>query len=100
MKKNLHELEKSYSKLKRYYDYYDIKYKRIRDVKNLFDLSIDKDYYKPIRTINVFDNNNNNNYIEYESEGDKDKILSIKEYLRMIRPYLSDLINDHKIQGV
>ena len=33
-------------------------------------MSIDKDYYKPIRTINVFDNTNN--YIEYESERDKD----------------------------
>ena len=29
---------------KKYYDYDDIKYKGIRDVKNVFDLSIDKDY--------------------------------------------------------
>ena len=70
IEKNLLELEESLSKLKRYYDYDGIKYKGIRDVKNLFDMSIDKDYYKPIRTINVFDNTNN--YIEYESERDKD----------------------------
>ena len=38
----------------------------------------------------------NGNYIEYESKGDKDKNLSPKEYLDMIRPYLSDMINDHK----
>ena len=31
--------------------------------------------------------------------GDKDKNLSNKEYLDMIRPYLSVIINDHKNQG-
>ena len=36
------------------------------------------------------------NYIEYESQGDKHKNLSPKEYLDMIRPYLSDIINNHK----
>ena len=41
----------------------------------------------------------NGNYIEYESKGDKDKNLSPKEYLDMIRPYLSDMINDHKTQS-
>ena len=37
-----------------------------------------------------------NNYIQYESKGDKDKILAIRENLNMIRPYLVDMINDHK----
>ena len=37
--------------------------------------------------------------MEYESIGDKEKILSIKEYLNMIRLYLNDIINDHKNQG-
>ena len=37
--------------------------------------------------------------MEYESKGDKDKILSIKEYPDMMRPYLSDIINDHKTEG-
>ena len=41
----------------------------------------------------------NNNYIQYESIGDKDKNLSIKEYIDIIRPYLSDIINNHKTQG-
>ena len=29
----------------------------------------------------------------------ENKTLSIKEYLNMIRPYLKDIINDHKTQG-
>ena len=32
-------------------------------------------------------------------KGDKGKNLSIKKYLNMIRPYLSDIINDHKTQA-
>ena len=58
-------------------------------------MSIDEDYYKRIITKGAF----NNNYVEYESKEDKGKNLSIKKYLNMIRPYLSDLINDHKTQG-
>ena len=34
--------------------------------------------------------------MKYESKGDKDKNLSPKEYLDMIRPYLSDIINNQK----
>ena len=67
----------------------------MRDVKQLFDLSIDEDYYQPIITNCAF----NNNYIQYESKGNKNKILTISEYLDMIRPYLSDIINDHKTRG-
>ena len=35
-------------------------------------------------------------YIEHESNGDRNKTLSIKEYLNKIRPYLKDIINDLK----
>ena len=59
----------------------------------MFDLSFSEDYYKPIVLNNAF----NNNYIQYESKGNK--ILSIKEYLNMTRPYLVDMINDHKNQS-
>ena len=52
----------------------------------LFDLSINEDYYKPIRSKSAL-----NGYIEHESKGDKDKILSIRKYLEMIRPYLCDI---------
>ena len=65
----------------------------------MFDLLFDElwfDYYKQIvASLDAF----NSNYIEIESNKDKDKILPIEEYLNTIRPYLSDIINDHKTQG-
>ena len=57
-----------------------------------FNQSIDGSYYKPIRTKSAF----NANYIEYESKGNNDKNLSPEKYLDMIRPNLSNIINDHK----
>ena len=57
--------------LTKYYDYDDVEYKEIRNVENLFNQTTDEDFYKPIRTISVFDNKIN--YIEYESRGDKDQ---------------------------
>ena len=62
----------------------------------MFDLSIDEDYYKPIIVRGAF----NGNYMEYESEGDKGKHLSIKKFLNMINPYLSDIINNHKTRDL
>ena len=56
---------------------------------------IDEYFYKPIITEGAF----NNNYIQYESKRDKRKNLSIKKYLDIIKPYLSDIINYHKTQG-
>ena len=91
---NCIELKYNLSRLKKYYDYDDIECKGIRDIGNSFNLSIDEDYYKPIRTIRVFDNKIN--YIDIKVK-EKDKILSVK-YLDMIRPYLSDIINDHKTE--
>ena len=96
IERNLTELEENLSKTEKYYDYGDIEYKGIRHAKDLFDLSIDEDYYKSIITKGVF----NNNYIQYESKGDKGKNLSIRKYLSMIKPYLSDKINDHKTHGL
>ena len=95
IEKNHLGLEESLSKLEKHYDYDDIEYKGIRDVGNLCVLSIDEDYYKTIRTSIAF----NSNYFECESKGEKDKTLSMIEYLNMIRPYLGDIINDHKAQG-
>ena len=37
--------------------------------------------------------------MKYESIGDNGKTLSIEEYLRRVRPYLSNKINDLKTQG-
>ena len=62
----------------------------------MFDLSADEDYYKPIIARGAF----NSSYIQYESKDDKGKNLSIKEYLNIIKPYLSDIINNHKTCGL
>ena len=91
----MEETERNLFKTKKYYDYDDNEYKRIRNVKDLFDLSIEEDYYQPIINNGAF----NNNYVQYESTGNKDKILTISECLGMIRPYFSNIINDHKTQG-
>ena len=36
----------------------------------------------------------------YDSKRDKNKKILPEEYLNMIRPYLSDMIKDHKTQGI
>ena len=64
--------------------------KIIRDVRGLCES--DKDYYEPKKIKVAF----NDNYVEYESNGDKDKRLSIEEYLNMIRSYLRNIIDNHK----
>ena len=96
MKKNLTELEENLSKTKKYYEYDDSQYRGIGNVRDLFDLLINEDYYKPIIVKSAFDGN----YIQYESKGDKGKNLSIKRSLKMIKPYLSDFINNHKVHGL
>ena len=95
IEKNLTELEENLSKTKRYYDYNDSEYRGVRNVRDLFDLSIDEDYYEPIIVKSTFDSN----YIQYESREDKGKNISIKRYLKMIKPYLSNLINNHETHG-
>ena len=69
IEKNIFELEKNLTRLKKYYDYDDIESKRISDVKNLFNQSTDEGYYKPIRTINDF--GNKKNCIELKEIGTK-----------------------------
>ena len=59
----------------------------------MFKLPIDEDYYKPTLVKNGY----NNNYIQYESK--RDKILTVKEYLSLIEPYLANLINDYESKG-
>ena len=65
----------------------------LRNIKNLFEYEKEEEnYYKPVR-VNHF---RSNNHIEYKSNGDKNRILSVQEYLDKIRPYLKDIINDLK----
>ena len=58
-----------------------IKDKTICDIRNRFELERDN-YYKPVR-VGIF---YSNNYIEYESNCDRDKTLSNEEYLNKIKP--------------
>ena len=94
-KKYLNKLEETIYKLNKYYDYDDIEYRGIRDLRDPFDSSISEDYYRPIIVKGTF----NNNYIQYEIKGDNDKILTISEYLDKITAYLVDMINYHKNQS-
>ena len=74
IERNLTVLEENLSKTKKYYDYDDIEYRGIKNVRDLFDLSVDEDYYKPTMVRGGFDGS----YIQYESKGDKGKNLSIR----------------------
>ena len=56
---------------------------------------LNRDHYKPIRTDAGFDGRNDN-YTDYTSKADRYENLSPREYLNVIKPYLRNLINDHK----
>ena len=85
--KKLHDAKKS-----KYLDDDDVEYKGISDLELLFEEIDENDYYKPI-LVKSF---HKEGYKEYESRGDKNKSLSIEEYLNKIIPYLKELINNHK----
>ena len=55
-----------------------IKDKILRCIKNIFEHKKEEEnYYKPVRVNNFW----SNNYIEYESNSDRNKTLSVEEYL-------------------
>ena len=64
-----------------------IKDKIIRDIRTLFEQQ-EKDFYKPKRISNSW----NNKCIEYENNGDKNRNLSLDEYVNKIEPYLRNMI--------
>ena len=82
---------------KKYIYYYqdrdNLYYYGIRQIEKLFGKVDKEDYYKPIWVKSAFESN----YKIRESRKEKDKTLSVKEYLYMIIPYLRDMIKDHKI---
>ena len=65
-----------------YNDNVDLDYEGIRQIEKLLN-KINEDYYKPTKTRGAFDDN----YIEYESRGDKDKNLSLEDYLSIIMSF-------------
>ena len=92
-KRYLDELDKKMLKLDKYHDYDDYEYKGIKDTKNLFKLSIDKDHCRPTLVKSGY----NGNYVQYKSKGDK--VLTLNEYLALIEKYLRELINYYKNKG-
>ena len=66
-----------------------IKDKIINDIRNLFEHE-EEDYYKPIQ-IEIFWSDN---FIEYESNGDRNKTGAIEEDLFKIRLYVKGILND------
>ena len=80
-----------------------LKDKTIRDIWTLFETEEEKEERKKkhngriikdriTRDTRTLWNLWNNNYIEYESNGDKNRNLSSEEYLHNIKPYLRNII--------
>ena len=67
----------------------------IRDIKTLF--LQEEEYYR--KTV-IISNVRNNDYIKYESNSDRNKNVSVKEYLNVIKPYLKDMIIDLQISDM
>ena len=84
--KYLKKLKEDLSKIKTY------QYNITRDIDYLFNEITKDDYYEPVGIKSAF----NGNYVEYESRGENNDNLSLEEYLNIIRPYLRDMINNHK----
>ena len=69
-----------------------IKDRILRDIKNLLEYEEEESYHKLVRISNFW----SKNYIEFESNGDRNKTLSAEEYLNKIIPYLKDILNKLK----
>ena len=90
--RNLFILKKDIRKLRQEKETKAIKDRILRDIKNLFEYEKEENYHKPVRVSNFWIGN----YIEYKSNGDRNKTLLVEEYLNKIRPYLKDIINNLK----
>ena len=85
--KYIKNLKKDLEKLQKYSITYGLDY--------LFNELNEVDYYEPKKVKSAF----NGSYVLYESKGDKDSKLSIYKYFDIIRPYLRDMIDNHKARG-
>ena len=83
----LKNLKKDLEKLQKYSITYGLDY--------LFNKLDEGDYYESREVKSAFDRSD----LLYESRGNKDSKLSIYEYFDMIRPYLRDMIDNHKARG-
>ena len=96
--KKIYKIIRNFFRLKNKLNYNAIKYKKkLNELKTGNEKCFSKkkkNYYKPVRVrINKF---SNNHYIEYESNGDRNKTLLVEGHLDKIRPYLKDIINNLK----
>ena len=83
----LKNFKKDLEKLQKYSITYGLDY--------LFNELDEGNYYEPIEVKSAFDGS----YMLYESREDKDSKLAIYEYFDIIRPYLRDMIDNHKARG-
>ena len=74
----------------RHVDHHDQNYYVVEDIEHLVDDDID-DYYAPILVRSSFEY-----FEEYKKRGDKEKILSLKQYMTTTMPYLFELIDKKK----
>ena len=75
----------------RFTDFHDQTFFGIGDIEKLYEYFDDNsEYYKPMLIASSF----HNNYTEYEIRDDKNKNLSLKQYIFKITPQLIDLINE------
>ena len=65
-----------------------IKYVITKDIKNVLKQEEREDYHKAV----IVGGFHGNNYVEYESNDDRKKTFSIKEFLDKIKLYLKDII--------
>ena len=70
------------------------KRKKIKKIEKIFKIKR-YDAYKPIKIRGAF----SDNFVEYQSNGDRDKSISIARYLNIIRENLRKLIDSKKNNG-
>ena len=85
----LKNFKKYLEKLQKYQ--YNVTY----GLKYLFNELNEEDYYETTEIKSAFDGG----YMLYESRRDNDAKLLIEEYFDIIRPYLRDVIDNHKVRG-
>ena len=86
IEKYFKNLKKDLNKIKKYH------YNITSDILRLFNETSKEDYDEPIEIKSALDGN----YIEYKSRRDNNDNLLLEEYLNTIRPYLKDMIDNHK----
>ena len=56
----------------------------------------EENYYKLVRVSNFW----SNNYIEYESNSDRNKTLSVEEYLNKLRSYITTNLKNSETRKI